>query len=347
MKLPTIAIRKIRAPGLALLAFVTTAAFGFAKPAIAAEVTEVNIARGFAIPHLPIMVMEHDKLLEKRLAAAGLPDVKVTYTQIGSGNVMNDSLLAGPLAFATGGPPPLLTLWDRTRGTIQAIGVCAEATMPLYLNTRNPNVKTVADFTEQDRIVVSAPKVSIQAILLQMAAAKVFGAAQFGKLDARTVGMSAPDGTMALRSGGTEITANFSIPPFQYAEAKQPGIHTVLTSYDILGGPHTFTLVWSTNKFREANPKTFGAFLEAMREAQDRIAKDKPGVAKMYLEMTRSKESEADILAILNDPQVEFTMTPRATMKFADFMQQVGTLKTKPASWKELFSQEVHDLPGS
>ncbi len=61
----------------------------------------------------------------------------------------------------------------------------------------------------------------------------------------------------------------------------------------------------------------------------------------------RSKEAEADILAILNDPQVQFTMTPAETMKFADFMHSVGTLKNKPTSWKDLFFPEIHDLPGS
>jgi NitT/TauT family transport system substrate-binding protein len=105
-------------------------------------------------------------------------------------------------------------------------------------------------------------------------------------------------------------------------------------------------MVYGTGRFREANPKTYAAFLDAMREAMARIQDDKPGVAKMYLELTRSKETEAAILAILNDPQVEFTMTPKAVMKFADFMHSVGSLKNKPASWKEIFTPEIHHLPG-
>ncbi len=313
----------------------------------AAEVKEVAIARGFAIPHLPLMVMEHEKLYEKHLAAAGLPDTKVTYTTIGSGQAINDGLLSGALAFGAGGSPPLLTLWDRTRDSIQARGVCAEATMPLYLNTRNPQVKTIADFTDSDKIAVGAVKVSIQAILLQMAAVKAFGPANFSKLDARTVGMSAPDASAALLSGMSEVTASFSLPPFQYTEIKKPGIRTVTTSNEILGQPHTFTMVYGTNKFREANPKTYAAFLAAMREAMARIQSDKPGVVKMYLALTKSKETEADLLAILNDPQVEFTMTPKGIMKFAEFMNEVGTLKTKPASWKDVFLPEIHELPGS
>src|SRR5438105_5055984 len=316
-------------------------------PAAFAEVTEVQIARGFAIPHLPIMIMEHDKLLEKQALAAGLGEVKVIYSQIGGGSVMNDALISGTLSFGVGGPPPMLLLWDKTRSGIQVKGVCAEATMPLLLNTRNPSLKTVRDLSEKDKIAVGAVKVSIQAVLLQMAAAKEFGAGEFARFDPLTVGMNSPDATAALRSGIGEVNTNFSLPPFQYAELKVPGIHTLASSNDILGGPHTFSMVYTSAKFHDANPKTYQAFLAAIKEAIDIINRDKSGVARTYIEMTRSKEPLADIVAILDDPQVQFTMTPTGTLKFADFMVRIGSLKNKPASWKDYFFEEIHSLPGS
>src|SRR5437762_3691804 len=265
-----------------------------------AEVKEVQIARGFAIPHLPIMIMEHDKLLEKHARAAGLGEVRVVYSTIGGGSVMNDSLISGALSFGVGGAPPMLTLWDKTRSGIQVKGVCAEATMPLLLNTRNPSLKTVADLTEKDKIAVGAVKVSIQARLLQMAAAKAFGDLEFARFDALTVGMNSPDASAALRSGAGEVNTNFSLPPFQYAELKVPGIHTLASSNEIMGGPHTFTMVYATSTFHDANPKTFQAFLAAIKEAIAIINRDKSGVATAYLEMTNSKESIADIVAILD-----------------------------------------------
>ena len=39
------------------------------------------------------------------------------------------------------------------------------------LNTANPDIKSIKDFTERDRIAVPSIKVSVQAVLLQMAAA--------------------------------------------------------------------------------------------------------------------------------------------------------------------------------
>src|SRR5437016_8300540 len=273
------------------------------------EVNEVQIARGFAIPHLPIMIIEHDKLLEKHARAAGLGDIKVVYSQIGGGSVMNDALISGTLSFGVGGPPPMLLLWDKTRSGIQVKGVCAEATMPLFLNTRNPNLKSVRDLSERDKIAVGAVKVSIQAVLLQMAAAKEFGPSEFTRFDPLTVGMNSPDATAALRSGIGEVNTNFSLPPFQYAELKVPGIHMLASSNDIMGGPHTFSMVYTTGKFHDANPKTYQAFLAAIKEAIAIINRDKVGVARTYIQMTNSKEPVEDIVAILNDPLVQFTMT--------------------------------------
>jgi len=283
-------------------------------------------------------------LLLPSIAAAEVGEVRIAR---GGGSVMNDALLSGSLSFGVGGPPPMLTLWEKTRSSIEVKGVCAEATMPLMLNTRNPALHTVRDLTDKDGIAVGAGKVSIQAVLLRMAAAKAFGDANYTKLDALTVGMNSPDATAMLRSGAGEVNSNFSIPPFQYAELKVPGIHTLLSSNEILDGPHTFTLVYTTNKFHDANPRTYRALLAAIKKAIDLINSDKPRVAKVYLDMTGSKEKLDDILGVLDDPKVKFTMTPEGTMKFAGFMHRIGSLKTMPASWKDYFFDEIHDLPGS
>ena len=50
---------------------------------------------------------------------------------------------------------------------------------------------------------------------------------------------------------------------------------------------------------------------------------------------------------MLNDTEIKVTMTPENTMKLAEFMLKVGTLKNKEGSWKDLFFPEVHNLPGS
>lgn len=314
----------------------------------AQEVKEMYVAKQYGISYLPLMLMEHHKLLEKHAKEAGLGEISVQWATFAGGNVMNDALLSGTLHFASGGIGPLITLWARTRGNpLDVRGVVAMNVMPLYLNCRNPNVKTIKDLTAQDKIALPVAKISIQAVTLQMAAETVFGEGQHGKFDALTVSMSHPDAMASLLSGQGEITCHFTSPPFQYQELAKEGVHTVLNSFEVLGGPATFNNVWTTNTFREANPKSYHAFVQAFDEATTMIHRDKKAVAELYLTMTQGKDSVNSILAMLNDPQIVFSTTPTNVMQYANFMHKTGTVKVKPSAWHELYFPNVHALPGS
>jgi NitT/TauT family transport system substrate-binding protein len=261
---------------------------------------------------------------------------------------MNDAILSGSLHFASGGVGPLATIWARTKGSNDVKAVAAMNSMPLYLNVRRADIKTLKDLRETDRIALPAVKVSIQAVTLQMAAEKEFGVGNQGKLDHLTLAMSHPDAQAALLSGASEVMGHFSSPPFQYQQLKTAGIHTLVNSYDVLGGPATFNLVWATTKFHDENPKVYAAFFKAFAEAIDIIKKDKPAAAQRYLDIAKDRRSTPqEILAMLEDPLIEFTLTPKNIMKYVDFMHRTGALKTKPDSWKDIFFPMAHDLPGS
>jgi len=319
----------------------------FAVAALArAEMSEINVAQQYGISYLPLLIMEDQRLIEKHARAAGL-DVKVGWAKFAGGNVMNDALLSNSLQFASGGVGPLVTIWARTRGNLDVKAVSAINSMPLYLNTRNPAVRTIKDFTEKDKIALPAVKVSIQAVTLQMAAEKAFGEGQQNKLDPLTVSLSHPDAQAALLSSASEITAHFSSPPFQYQQLEKPGIRTVLNSYEVLGGPATFNVVWTTSKFRSENPKLYDAFVKALDEATAIINRDKRAAAETYLRLAKDKDTVADILAMLNDPNIVYTTTPQNVMKYVNFMAKTGSIKARPDSWKDLFFPNVHGLPGS
>jgi NitT/TauT family transport system substrate-binding protein len=131
-----------------------------------------------------------------------------------------------------------LTLWDRTQGKQNVKGVASLGNFPYYLVSNNPKVKTIADFTEKDRIALPAVSVSVQSRVLQYAAAKQWGDKEFNRLDKWTVAVPHPDAAAAIIAGGTEITGHFGNPPFQEQElAGNPRAHIVLNSYDVLGGP--------------------------------------------------------------------------------------------------------------
>ena len=216
-----------------------------------AEVTGVRVARQYGIGYLQIMVMEHEKLVEKHARARGFGDVTVNWNTYADGAVANDGIISGDLDFVAGGLGSFVILWDRARDSLGVKGVAALNSMPMLLNTRNPSVKNIKDLTELDRIAIAGVKLSSQAVTLQLASAQAFGDANWSKLDHLTVNMGHPTAMQALLSSRSEITAHFASPPFQYDELKQAGVRTVLNSYDVWGGPQTFILAWTTSKFRD------------------------------------------------------------------------------------------------
>ena len=317
-----------------------------ATAAMAAEVSELRIAQQFGIGYLPLTIMKTNGLIEKHLKAAGLGETKVLWSQLGSAQPMNDALLSGTLHIASGGVAPFMILWDRTRGNLNVRAVAALSSMPMYLVTNNPAVKSIRDFTENDRISMAGAGTSIQTIVLQMATAKEFGEANYNKFSTLYRNLAHPDGLAAFLSG-KEITAYFSSPPFQYQALEKPGVRRILNSYDISGGPASFLATWATGKFHDENPKTYQAFFNANKEATDYINANKRLAAEIYVKETKDKSGVDAILKMLNDPEIRITMTPEQTLPIADFMFRTGTLKNKAASWKDLYFPELYNLPGS
>ena len=331
-------------------ALLLTAALAGAAPLEArAEVQQVRLAKQFGLPHLSLMITERLQLVEKAATAAGLGTLKVESLTVGGASALTDALLSGQADFISAGVPTLATLWDKTVGTPrQVAGLCALQSAPAILVTRNPSVKTIRDYTDTDRIALPAVKLTAQAIMLQMAAAKEWGRENFARLDPLTVSRAHPDATIAMLTGKSEITSHFAVAPFYYSELADPNIRKVLHSYDVLGGRHTNSLLTMSQRFHSENPRVTQAVLAAIEDAH-KFIKEKPReAAAIYLDMTQDKRSSVDeIEKMIVDPDVEYTTTPIKVMEFVDFMNLAGTVKRKPASWKELFLPLIHATPGS
>jgi NitT/TauT family transport system substrate-binding protein len=314
-----------------------------------AEQGELRLARTRTMAFLPFMIMEHDKLLEKNAAAAGLGDLKVQWMTFAGPNVSIDAMLSGNVDIIATGPTGLITLAMRTAGTPQEVrGVSAMSGMPMYLNTRNPNIKSLRDFTEKDRIAMPAVKLSFQATLLQMAAAKEFGKQNFNKLDHLAVSLGQWDAVAAMLSPVSEINNDFCTPPFQYVELENPGIRRVISTHEILGTRGTIATAATPAKFYNDNPKLYRVFFDTMKQTMDIIRNEKDRAADAYLAVAADKKTSRElVMKILNDPESEFTLTPKSMQQYADFMHETGTLSKKPGSWKDLFFPEVHELSGS
>lgn len=312
-----------------------------------AEPRELRAAQQYGLSYLALMLMEDGHLVEKHAKALGLGDLKVTWAKLGGPQAMNDALLSGSLDFGTGGVPSLITLWSKTRGTAIAVkGVGALNDMPNELIVSRPEVRSIKDLGPQDKIAVTSVKISTQALLLEMAAAKEWGDEQYEKLDSLTVSLSHPDSLTALLSKSGAITGHFASPPFSFQEKAKPPLHSILSSYDILGGPATFNVVWSTSRFHDQNPQAYQAFVAAFEEANAAILKDKRRAAETYQRMTRTTETLEDLMKMMNDPWITFTLTPHRILKTAEFMHKTGRIKNKPAGWQELFFDNLKDRKG-
>src|SRR3954465_10071708 len=323
--------------------FMAAAVLATFASAAGAEVNELKIGKQYGLPYIQFVIMEDAKLIEKHAKQQGLGDIKVEWATLGGPAQLSDGILSGAIDIGGVGLPNLITMWEKTRTNVKVRAIAGLNFMPLILLTRNPKIKTLKDYTETDRIALPSVKISMQAILLEMAVAKEFGDANYEKLDPLTVSMGHPDAFAAVTSGGGEVASHFSSAPFQNRQLKLPGIHQVISSYDIIG-PHSVSCISMTTKFHDGNPKMVAALLGAMKEATAWIKSDKRAAAEAYLRVTKDKMPVEEMVAILNDPTMVITIVPKGADKISEFLAQVGRIKAKPDNWKDYYFGDVDKL---
>jgi NitT/TauT family transport system substrate-binding protein len=319
----------------------------FAGGSAWAESGKLRVSHGYSIGYLPLMVMRDQGLIEKHAAALGVGRISVEWQIQDGGNNINDAILAGALDIAGIGIPGFLVLRDRTLGRRQEmVGISALDSGALWLNTIDPRIKTLADYTAKDKIAVPGIKTSYAAVILEMAVAKQFGMENYTRLDANMVGLAHPDAYTAMMSGSTEITSHMASPPFSYQELKNPKVHRVLSTTEAVG-LMTILMTMTQRQFAEANPGLIQAFLAAQEEANGFIAGDRDGAIKAYAASSQLKVPQDQLQEMLADPENSYSTTPSGSLIYSSFLAQTGTLKTKPAAWTDLFLPDLHDRKGS
>lgn len=313
-----------------------------------AEADHIRISHGFGSSYLALMIVRDQHLLEKHAAEMGLGKIEVTWQAIDGGNNINDAILAGNLDVAGIGATGFITLWSKAHGVprSQVIGVSAISGGAMWLNTNNPNIHSLRDFTAKDRIALPGIKTSFGAVALEMAVAKEFGIENYARLDPMTVGMPHPDAAIALIGGKTEITAHMASPPFSNQEVASPNIHRVIDTMDVFG-PLTILMTMASKPFADANPKTLEALIAATEEAVAYIPAHKREAAETYLRVMHARTPIDDLLKVLDDPEAIYSTTPTGMMQYANFLAQTGTIKFAPKTWTELFIPAIHAKNGS
>lgn len=316
---------------LALAAVLTA----IALPALAQ--TPVKIGIGFGIGFLPMFIADELKLVEKHGREAGL-DLRATYQRLSGSSAMQDAILSGAVDMGVYGVPALLIVWDKAHGTPQqVIGVAGVNASPLVLVTSKPGAKTLADLEPADRIAMPA-LVSPQMYVLQMLSEKAFGAGQQDRLKNQVVALPHPESVNAILSGGTEVKAYFSTPPFTHIALDSGKAHRLASSEEAFGGRASFLVLGATKRFLDANPKVAGAMIKALEEAAALIRRDPRRAAEIYMKVEPSKLLDVDtVAAMLKAMPDDFGVAVHGVKAYADYMARHGALKNVPASWKDVF----------
>jgi len=318
-----------------------------ANVARAQGASTITVSRQPGILYMPLHVIEKYKLIEKHAARLGLSSPEVKWLSFANGGAQQDALLSGGVDVVNTGTGQLLLLWDRTRGGVK--GICASTAMPLTFVSRDPRIKTLADLGPGDKIAVPTVRTSTQAILLQMAAAKMFGPDNWSRFDALTVQLGHPDAFAALKNPTHEIKNHFGAPPFDfYALQQVEGAHAVTTSAEIIGSGLSQGQFFTTTKYADANPKFIQAVLEASKEAKAFIEADLGAGIEAYREINNDRTPAETLVQLLGQPGMkDFNLYPQGTLKFAAHLNKVGTLRTLPGSWKDYYLPGIHEMPGS
>jgi len=312
------------------------------------ETQEIRVAAQYGLGYLPMQVAVDRGTIEKRLKEAGLPETRVALRQLGGGPVVNDALLSGSIDVGMGGGTVMMTLWDKTLGRQNVKGVAAFCDSPIYLVTTDPKIRSIRDYGPDDRIAVTGLKVTVQALFLEMAAAKEWGWEDRFRLDQNAVAMPHPEAVAAILSRRHEVKSHAATIPFVFEELRDQRARTILTTNDVLGGAHTLITAWATETWRRENPKAYAAFAAGLEDAIELINRDRRAAAESHLRIEKSKLSVEQVVEILGrKDDIAYTSTPRRTAAFAEFMHRLGQMKNEPASWKDLFFENVHGKPGS
>ena len=239
--------RALIAAGLGVLA---------APVLVRAKPRTVRISKGYGVLYLPLLVMEKQRLFERHAARHGVRDVAVDWVLLDGGNSVNDAMMAGTLDFAGAGAPGFIELWARARGipNVEVIGISGLSTTSLSLNANRPGIVSLRDFTPADRIAVPGIRTSLSAVVLQMVASRQLGPKHFAQLDSITVNLPHPQAMQALIRRENGVTAHFTSPPFSTLELRQPGIHRVVNSVDVLG-PLTLDVVFAPKRLVDTGPR--------------------------------------------------------------------------------------------
>ncbi len=309
-----------------------------------AEANELHLGIQFGLIYLPITIAAEQGLIVKHAKEQGLGDVKVVLDRFSGSTAVIDAVMSGNVQLGAYGLPGLLIAWDKTQGHQDVRGLAGIGITAFVVVTNKDNIKTLKDFTDQNRIALPATN-SPQAIILKMAAAQLYGADKYTHFDTMMVALPHPDAANALLSG--QIDGYVSTPPFQQMVLRDKRIHAVARSRDFTGGQDaTGVILGGNKKFGDDNPKLAKAVYLGLEDAMTFIHANPAEAADIYIASEKSKLPKDDVQTMLTDGSTVFDVRPHGLKQFADFMLKIGMTKHAPKDWKDTFFPIAYQAGG-
>jgi len=315
-----------------------------------AETNQVRIASTYGLAQLPGRLAYEMQFIEKQAKRLGLPDLKVTFQPVSSGIVVSDLLLSRNADIGVGGNVPLFSLWDKTSTAQKVRGIMSFSRANMFLLTVDPRIKSMRDFKDTDRIAMTDVRSTTYSMVIQMAAAKEYGWDQRARYDQLTVAMGNNEALAAMLSGRMEVKSHMTILPHSTMELKSGKVRILLNSKDLLGDTYTTVASFATSRFKQENPVAYAAVVAGLQEAIDFINTKPREAAELFIKkepFTGTLDELVEMMEGKTADELSFNSTPNTTELFTDFMQKSGTLRNRPASWKDIWFENNWEKPGS
>lgn len=305
-------MKKRKMPGLLLASLLALALCGCGRQ----EPPSIGIAEQYGIAYAPLTIMKEKGFLEQEL-----PDVAIRWQQFGGPTAIRESMLNGDVDFGFMGVAPVLIGIDNGMEWKYAAGISSNE---VAIVTSRPEIKTLADFTEEDRIAILSPGCT-QHILLCMLAEQQLGDPM--ALDGQLVSMSHPDALQALLSG-TEITAHVATPPYLQQEL-EAGMSVMATGEEIMGRPFTFISCVAMTRFYEEHRELYDGFIRALERSIEYLNQNMEECVRILAPVYGV--SEEALLEQMTYNGTIYSSRLEGVPELSAAMQQMGLTRENPA----------------
>ena len=287
----------------------------------------IRVGYQYGLVYAPVLLM-------RRLGTVRnyLPDASIEFSQVASGPVVRDQLIARRLDIGVLGPPPFQIGWQHLNWKY----IASTGVFPYRLVTWREDIRSIADFRPEDKIAVPGPG-SLQHILLAMAAKTQLGNAR--ALDANIVPLPHPDATISMLARNPAVAAHFTNIPFLFSELDAPYIHTVLDGFEAFGGPFSSPLAFATSEFMQENPLVLSVFIAAYNDAVAMLNLEPAKAAEILA--PEFKQSADTMTRWLTWPGMTFTSLPYGIMGWHDFMLEAGYIRKAPRLLADICSPQL------